>query len=128
MEFTGIQITSQRLWCFSGRILTSQMTNQYQSQDYYWEFNTSDVVDTFQGHDAKLDVSPRIVLSLSKNGSFNWIPAIFYNCYVQIRVDQSLACCSPWGHKESDTIERLNNNKVYFVKFLFYYYICLMHG
>ena len=23
----------------------------------------------------------------------------------------SLACCSPWGHKESDTTERLNNNK-----------------
>jgi len=23
----------------------------------------------------------------------------------------SLACCSPWGHKESDTIMRLNNNK-----------------
>ena len=22
----------------------------------------------------------------------------------------SLACCSPWGHKESDTIEQLNNN------------------
>ena len=22
----------------------------------------------------------------------------------------SLACCSPWGHKESDTIERLNSN------------------
>ena len=22
-----------------------------------------------------------------------------------------LACCSPWGHKESDTTERLNNNK-----------------
>ena len=21
----------------------------------------------------------------------------------------NLACCSPWGHKESDTIERLNN-------------------
>ena len=20
------------------------------------------------------------------------------------------ACCSPWGHKESDTTERLNNN------------------
>ena len=20
-------------------------------------------------------------------------------------------CCSPWGHKESDTTERLNNNK-----------------
>ena len=23
----------------------------------------------------------------------------------------SLACCSPWSHKESDTTERLNNNK-----------------
>ena len=23
----------------------------------------------------------------------------------------SLACCSPRGHKESDTTERLNNNK-----------------
>ena len=22
----------------------------------------------------------------------------------------SLACCSPWGHKESDMIEQLNNN------------------
>ena len=21
----------------------------------------------------------------------------------------SLVCCSPWGHKESDTTERLNN-------------------
>ena len=47
------------------------MTNQYQSQDYYWEFNTSDVVDTFQGHDEQLVISPRIVLSVSKNGSFN---------------------------------------------------------
>ena len=24
---------------------------------------------------------------------------------------KSLACCSPWGHKELDTTERLNNNK-----------------
>ena len=23
----------------------------------------------------------------------------------------SLWCCSPWGHKESDRTERLNNNK-----------------
>ena len=23
-----------------------------------------------------------------------------------------LECCSPWGHKESDTTEQLNNNKV----------------
>ena len=22
---------------------------------------------------------------------------------------ESLVCCSPWGHKESDTTERLNN-------------------
>ena len=25
----------------------------------------------------------------------------------------SLVCCSPWGHKESDTSERLNNNFSY---------------
>ena len=24
----------------------------------------------------------------------------------------SLACCSPWGRKESDTTEWLNNNKM----------------
>ena len=24
----------------------------------------------------------------------------------------SLACCSPWGRKESDTTERLNNNNI----------------
>ena len=23
----------------------------------------------------------------------------------------SLACCSPWGHKESDTTERLNDEQ-----------------
>ena len=23
----------------------------------------------------------------------------------------SLACCSPWGHRELDTTERLNNNR-----------------
>ena len=24
----------------------------------------------------------------------------------------SLMCCSPWGHKESDVTERLNNNNL----------------
>ena len=24
----------------------------------------------------------------------------------------SLACCSPWGHKESDTTQQLNNNSI----------------
>ena len=24
----------------------------------------------------------------------------------------SLACCSPWGHKESDTTEQLSNNNI----------------
>ena len=27
----------------------------------------------------------------------------------------SLACCSPWGRKESDTAERLNNQSVKWV-------------
>ena len=26
---------------------------------------------------------------------------------------ESLACCCPWGHKESDTPERLNNSNNY---------------
>ena len=29
---------------------------------------------------------------------------------LQEMVKGSLACCSPWGHKESDTTDRLNNN------------------
>ena len=27
----------------------------------------------------------------------------------------SLVCCSPWGHKESDTTKQLNNNKIIFL-------------
>ena len=26
---------------------------------------------------------------------------------------EGLTCCSPWGHKELDTTERLNNNNRY---------------
>ena len=33
----------------------------------------------------------------------------------------SLACCSPWGRKESDTTERLNNNKF----LMFSLHLCL---
>ena len=25
----------------------------------------------------------------------------------------SLVCCSPWGHKESDTTEQLNNSSIW---------------
>ena len=25
----------------------------------------------------------------------------------------SLACCSPWGHKESDRTEQLHNNRIF---------------
>ena len=36
----------------------------------------------------------------------------------------SLVCCSPWGHKESDTTGQLNNNMYYFkyniIQLLFY--------
>ena len=33
-----------------------------------------------------------------------------------------LACCSPWGHKESGMTEQLNNNYKAFVGFI---YFCL---
>ena len=36
----------------------------------------------------------------------------------------SLACCSPWGHKESDTTERLNNSSS-ILKYLAFHEICL---
>ena len=29
---------------------------------------------------------------------------------------RSLACCSPWGHKESDMTERLNKSHQFFIK------------
>ena len=34
----------------------------------------------------------------------------------------TLACCSPWGHKESDTTERLNNKNV-LISFNTNYYV-----
>ena len=33
---------------------------------------------------------------------------------VKGRMVMSLGCCSQWGHKESDTTERLNNNKIWY--------------
>ena len=30
-----------------------------------------------------------------------------------VEEQEGLACCSPWGHKGSDTTQRLNNNKEY---------------
>ena len=45
----------------------------------------------------------------------------------------SLACCSPWGCKELDTTERLNNNnnswnilKVLNLYIIIYIYICML--
>ena len=32
---------------------------------------------------------------------------------------ESLACCSPWGHKESDATERLNSTSFFFLSFFF---------
>ena len=47
----------------------------------------------------------------------------------------SLVCCSPWGRKEPDTTEQLNNNKIKnpnipsFIKFLFHLKcICSFEG
>ena len=34
-----------------------------------------------------------------------------------------MACCSPWGHKESDKTQRLNYNKILIL--LFWKYICI---
>ena len=42
-----------------------------------------------------------IIDSMDMNSSKLW----------KVGEEGSLVCCSPWGHKESDTTERLNNNK-----------------
>ena len=33
---------------------------------------------------------------------------------------RSLACSSPWGHKQPDTTERLNNNNINLLKYYLY--------
>ena len=41
----------------------------------------------------------------------------------------SLACCSPWGHKESDTTDRLNNSNIIYYLLTYYmmsYFYCLL--
>ena len=44
-----------------------------------------------------------------------WHPELNGHEFEQTQGDskgqRSLVCCSPWGHKELDTTERLNNNK-----------------
>ena len=43
---------------------------------------------------------------------FGWTPGVGDE-------QRGLACCSPWGHKESNTTEQLNWGALYFAKFLF---------
>ena len=46
------------------------------------------------------------------------------NKLLQVREGQgSLACCSPWGRKESDTTEWLNNNKIHSLIQSIHYYV-----
>ena len=40
----------------------------------------------------------------------------------------SLVCCSPWGHNELDTTERLNNNNNQFCSNEHLYYIIYFHS
>ena len=36
----------------------------------------------------------------------------FFVCLGDREGQGSLACCGPWGHKELDMTEQLNNNKI----------------
>ena len=36
--------------------------------------------------------------------------------------ERSLACCCPWGHKESDTTKQLNNNIQLYIDIYIYTY------
>ena len=41
-----------------------------------------------------------------------WLDGITDLMNMSLSKLRDLVCCSPWGHKESDTTERLNNSKV----------------
>ena len=51
---------------------------------------------------------------VTENEIVGWHHGLSRHEFEQILRDSegrgSLACCSPWGHKESDMIEQLNNN------------------
>ena len=51
------------------------------------------------------------------DGMVGWHHQLNGHEFEQVMVDGegqgSLACCSPWGRKELDTIEQLNNNNAY---------------
>ena len=50
---------------------------------------------------------------MKEDQMFGWHHQLNGHDFEQVLGDgkgqESLACCSPWGHKESDTTERLNN-------------------
>ena len=53
-------------------------------------------------------------------GRYHWVNGLeFEQALGDGHGQGSLACCSPWGHKESDMTEQLNKNKMVFW-FLFY--------
>ena len=49
---------------------------------------------------------------MTEDEMFGWHRQLNGHEFVQVpgvgEGQESLACCSPWGHKESDTTERLN--------------------
>ena len=57
-------------------------------------------------------------------GQHHWLNGYeFEPALVDGKGQRTLACCSPWGCKESDTAEQLNNNKSMCVYIHSWYYI-----
>jgi len=57
-----------------------------------------------EGKNGKVSLLYKVVWTLKVRYEFEQTPG-------DSEVQGSLACCSSWGHKESDTIEWLKNNK-----------------
>ena len=53
---------------------------------------------------------------MTEDENVRWDHLLNIHEFEQALVDSegqgSLVCCSPWGHKELDTTEQLNNNKI----------------
>ena len=45
---------------------------------------------------------------MASRTQWTWVWSSFWRCEGQ----RTLACCSPWGHKELDTTEQLNNSSL----------------
>ena len=128
-------------WCFRNAVLEktlesplgqqgSQISQSYRKStlnihwmDWCWSWSSvlwpSDVKSRLIGKDPDAGKERRQEKGTTENEIIGWHHQLSGHKFEQTSGDGegqgSLVCCSPWGHKESDTTEWLNNIN-YFLK------------